>query len=181
MASQRRTNWVYPLQSHWQAILQANGRASPLMNRAVKLSAAPGAPVDWAKEELGGCKLPDARLQTRLLSLARDGYARPITRNKSAHAKVRTPESPAWRSMMRPEFFHGTYSLTCTNNGVPTFMPHSRSAKPRSIANDQAKNSNRGRPINLQNARQYWQYGQRHTNKPETTDKNIHSKYTAYH
>ena len=44
----------------------------------MKLSADPTAPVDWAEEEFGGCKLPDARLQKRLLSLARDFYARPM-------------------------------------------------------------------------------------------------------
>ena len=68
--------WVYPLQSHWQTILQANAGASS-SNRPAQRSAAPGVPVDWAEEEFGGCALPDARLQTRLLSLARDFYARP--------------------------------------------------------------------------------------------------------
>jgi hypothetical protein len=68
--------WVYPLQSHWQTILQANGGASP-SHRPVKPSAAPIVPVDWAEEEFGGCTLPDARLQARLLLLARDFYARP--------------------------------------------------------------------------------------------------------
>jgi len=65
--------WVYPLQSHWQAMLQANGGAS-LPHGPVHRSAAP---VDWAEEEFGGCVLADARLQRRLLSLARDFYARP--------------------------------------------------------------------------------------------------------
>ena len=68
--------WVYPLQSNWQAVLQANGGAA-LPHRPVKLSAAARAPVDWAEEEFGRCELPDARLQKRLLSLARDFYARP--------------------------------------------------------------------------------------------------------
>ena len=68
--------WVYPLHSHWQALLQADGGA-PSPHRPVKQSAAPIAPVDWAEEEFGGCVLPDARLQRRLLSLARDFYARP--------------------------------------------------------------------------------------------------------
>ena len=42
------------------------------------------APADWALEEFGGCALPDARLQTRLFSLARDFYARPT--GNLAHA-----------------------------------------------------------------------------------------------
>lgn len=68
--------WVYPLQSHWQAILQADAGASP-PDRPVKPSVARRVPADWAEEEFGGCALPDARLQARLLSLARDFYARP--------------------------------------------------------------------------------------------------------
>ena len=64
--------WVYPLQSHWQTTLQANTGASPQPDRMQA-----GASVDWAEEEFGGCALPDVRLQTRLLSLARDFYARP--------------------------------------------------------------------------------------------------------
>lgn len=68
--------WVYPLHSHWQTILQAKQRESS--PQPVKLNAAAIVPLDWAEEEFGGCKLPDARLQTRLLSLARDFYARPM-------------------------------------------------------------------------------------------------------
>ena len=68
--------WVYPLQSHWQAVLQANAGAAS-RRRLVKRSAAPIAAADWAEEEFGRCELPDARLQKRLLSLARDFYARP--------------------------------------------------------------------------------------------------------
>ena len=68
--------WVYPLQAHWQAVLQANAGAAS-KHRPVKLSAAAIAPVDWAEEEFGNCELPDARLHKRLLSLARDFYARP--------------------------------------------------------------------------------------------------------
>ena len=68
--------WVYPLQSHWQTILQA-GEGASLPDNPVKPSAAQEGQVDWASVEFGGCALPDARLQTRLLSLARDFYARP--------------------------------------------------------------------------------------------------------
>jgi len=68
--------WVYPLQPHWQAVLQASGGASS-SSQPVQPSPAHVIPLDWAEEEFGGCALPDARLQTRLLSLARDFYARP--------------------------------------------------------------------------------------------------------
>jgi len=87
--------WVYPLHSHWQTILQANGGAS-LPDRPVKLSAAQVVPVDWAEEEFGGCKLPDARLQTRLLSLARDFYARP-TANVAQACASRAKTKAAYR------------------------------------------------------------------------------------
>lgn len=87
--------WVYPLQSHWQAVLQANGGAAS-KHRPVKLSAAPIAPVDWAEEEFGRCDLPDARLQKRLLSLARDFYARP-TANVAQACASRAKTKAAYR------------------------------------------------------------------------------------
>lgn len=87
--------WVYPLQSHWQTILQANG-STPSPHRPVKLSAAPVVPVDWAEEEFGGCALPDARLQSRLLSLARDFYARP-TANVAQACASRAKTKAAYR------------------------------------------------------------------------------------
>ncbi len=61
--------WVYPLQARWQAALAAPADAPAPARRP--------APADWAEEEFGDCVLPDARLQARLLSLARDFYARP--------------------------------------------------------------------------------------------------------
>jgi hypothetical protein len=66
--------WVHPLQPGWQAMLQGNGDASP---RPAQAGVAVKDPVDWAEQEFGGCKLPDARLRERLLVLARDFYARP--------------------------------------------------------------------------------------------------------
>ena len=87
--------WVYPLQAHWQAALQANGGAGAL-HRPAKPSAAPIAPVDWAEQEFGGCTLPDARLQTRLFSLARDFYARP-TGNVAQACASRAKTKAAYR------------------------------------------------------------------------------------
>jgi hypothetical protein len=78
--------WVYPLHPHWQTILQANGGTTPLMPPCVKPLAAQEDPVDWAEGEFGGCQLPDARLQTRLLTLARDFYARPTAQVAQACA-----------------------------------------------------------------------------------------------
>lgn len=87
--------WVYPLQSHWQTILQANGGTSP-PGSSVKPNVARRVPLDWAEEEFGGCALPDARLQTRLLSLARDFYARP-TANVAQACASRAKTKAAYR------------------------------------------------------------------------------------
>lgn len=81
--------WVRPLQPDWQQILQTNGDASP---SPVPGGVAARDPVDWAEQEFGGCKLPDARLQERLLTLARDFYARPtgnITQACASRAKTK--------------------------------------------------------------------------------------------
>src|ERR1019366_2128054 len=62
-----------------------------------------------------------------------------ITRNKSAQLSVRTPASPPWRSMMRPNVFHGTNSMPCANSVLPTFILQPRSYKPGIIANEQIR------------------------------------------
>ncbi len=67
--------WVYPLHQDWRALLGVGGataepwRAAPPVLNAL--------PQDWAEQEFGACALPDARLQARLLTIARDFYARP--------------------------------------------------------------------------------------------------------
>ena len=57
--------WVYAL--HRRARERLGGRAP----------APPPPPADWAEEEFGAVRLGDARLRRRLLTLARDRYARP--------------------------------------------------------------------------------------------------------
>ena len=70
--------WVYPLHAHWQDILRgAAGDAPKRWPHGVLNGAPKPAPQDWAEEEFGACALGDARLQARLLSLARDFYAKP--------------------------------------------------------------------------------------------------------
>ena len=60
--------YVYPLQHDWRSRLQAHrAHSQPKCERT----------YDWAQEELAGAKLGDARLSARLLSLARDFYAKP--------------------------------------------------------------------------------------------------------
>ena len=41
--------------------------------------------------------------------------------------------------MMRPKVFHGTYSMTCANNVLPTFMRHPRLGKAESVANTKSQ------------------------------------------
>jgi len=58
-----------------------------------------------------------------------------MTRNKSAQLNIRTLASPLCRSIMRPNVFHGTNSMSCANSVLPIFIRHSRARKPVSIAN----------------------------------------------
>jgi hypothetical protein len=67
-ARQPKALWVYPLQANWREQL----RSHPPQPAPRPLARA----QDWAEQEFGGCQL-EARLQQRLLSLARDFYARP--------------------------------------------------------------------------------------------------------
>ena len=82
--------WIYPLHINCQPLLRMNdnpARLSATIELAKSL-----VPRDWAEEEFFGCKLPDARLQSRLYSLARDFYARPtanITQACASRAKVK--------------------------------------------------------------------------------------------
>lgn len=81
---------VYPLHPNWRTMLQANGGVAPSTARPLP------EPTDWAEQEFGGCALPDARLQTRLLSLARDFYARP-TANVAQACASRAKAKAAYR------------------------------------------------------------------------------------
>jgi Domain of unknown function (DUF4338)/Transposase Tn5 dimerisation domain/Transposase DNA-binding len=80
--------WVYPLHPRWQSILQGAEGPAPAANTRPPSAV----PLDWAEQEFGGCALPDARLRTRLLTLARDFYARPtasLTQACSSRAKTK--------------------------------------------------------------------------------------------
>jgi hypothetical protein len=83
VAGTRKAIWVYALQARWRAQL-CSGAVGPVARGEP--------PGDWAQEEFGGCPLPDARLKARLLTLARDFYARPtanITQACSSRAKTK--------------------------------------------------------------------------------------------
>lgn len=70
--------YVYPLHRRWREILCALPREA-----SVPASPAPSpcrqrpAPADWAEEEFGRARLPDARLGKRLLGVARDFFGKP--------------------------------------------------------------------------------------------------------
>jgi Domain of unknown function (DUF4338)/Transposase Tn5 dimerisation domain/Transposase DNA-binding len=64
--------FVYPLQRNWRKLLTAPPELARLMP---SVRAKP--PVDWAEEEFGRCRLSE-RLTQRLMTMARDFWARPM-------------------------------------------------------------------------------------------------------
>lgn len=85
--------WVYPLHCDWQESLCAGYRTPP--------ARMPSA-TDWAEQEFSGCALPDARLKERLLTLARDFYARP-TANVPQACGSRARTKAAYRFLDHPD------------------------------------------------------------------------------
>jgi hypothetical protein len=87
--------FVYALHAQARARLGAGGAAAP----------APTAlppPADWAEAEFGGARLGDARLQQRLLGLARDFYARPQAQIPQA-CQSRAKTKAAYRFLQHPD------------------------------------------------------------------------------
>jgi hypothetical protein len=82
--------WVYAL--HRQARERLGGGAP----------APPPPPADWAEEEFGGARLGDARLRQRLLTLARDRYARPEA-NLPQACQTRAKTKAAYRFLEHPD------------------------------------------------------------------------------
>ena len=68
----RKQVFVYALQRNWRKLLTAPLELAPLMP---SVRARP--PADWADEEFGRCRLPE-RLTGRLMTIARDFWARPM-------------------------------------------------------------------------------------------------------
>ena len=78
-AAVRKLIWVRALQKDFRAVLCAQP-SQPRLARPVPsppVEQPPALPVDWAENEFGAVQLGDGRLRTRLLTLARDFYARP--------------------------------------------------------------------------------------------------------
>ena len=82
--------WVYAL--HRQARERLGGQAP----------APPPPPADWAEEEFGGVRLGDARRRRRLLTLARDRYARPEA-NLPQACQTRAKTKAAYRFLEHPD------------------------------------------------------------------------------
>jgi hypothetical protein len=64
--------YVYPLQRQWRQVLYQENLEGTAIEAPERLP-----PSDWAEEEFGRAELADARLEARLVSLARDFFARP--------------------------------------------------------------------------------------------------------
>ncbi|MEO7031328.1 MAG: IS4 family transposase, partial [Herbaspirillum sp.] len=81
---------VYPLHPEWRTLLGAgSAAATPCTTTPSVLNTIPS---DWAEQEFGGCALADKRLQARLLTMARDFYARPganVAQACSSRAKTK--------------------------------------------------------------------------------------------
>ena len=94
--------FVYPLHKQARQRLCAgelSAQRSPAPSALV-----PSAPVprDWAEQELGGARLPDRRLNRRLLVIARDFYARPQAQIPQA-CQSRAKTKAAYRFFKHPE------------------------------------------------------------------------------
>jgi hypothetical protein len=76
-----RDIWIKPLDPEWKEKLQnppLQPRLRPLPARApAALDSLLPPPTDWAQEEMRAAALPDKRLKDRLMTLARDFFARP--------------------------------------------------------------------------------------------------------
>ena len=85
--------WLYALRSDWRTKLSARCKLQ-VEHRAQS--------ADWAEEEFGGCRLSDARLRQRLLTIARDFYARP-TANVAQACGSRAKTKAAYRFLDHPD------------------------------------------------------------------------------
>ena len=114
--------WIYPLQSDWKGILQAKN-GTP---QAPPPQRPPPTVEDWAEEEFGGCKLPDERLRQRLMTMARDFYARPtgnIAQACSSRAKTKAAyrfldhKSTTMETLLEPHY-RATEARVCSETVV---------------------------------------------------------------
>lgn len=88
--------YLYPLRSDFKVVLykQTATVEKPLLAKAP--------PVDWAEEEFGNIGLGDKRLSRRLVTIARDFYARPQASIPQA-CQTRAKTKAAYRLFDHPE------------------------------------------------------------------------------
>lgn len=89
--------YVYPLRSDAKDIL-----CKESVNPVFQVMSQPKMPIDWAEEEFGSVELGDARLTKRLVSVARDFYARPQAAIPQA-CRTRANTKAAYRLFDHPE------------------------------------------------------------------------------
>lgn len=89
--------YVYPLRADTKALL---GKGT--VPTAKPVMPTPPAPVDWVEEEFGAVKLGDERLTKRLVTIARDFYARPQATIPQA-CRTRANTKAAYRLFEHPE------------------------------------------------------------------------------
>ncbi len=114
--------WVTPLNPDWRSRLWGPDGAPP----KPAVPTPPPIPGDWAEQEFGGCALPDTRLQARLLSLARDFYARPtasLTQACGSRARTKAAyrfldhEQTTMKTLLRPHY-RATETRVCAETVV---------------------------------------------------------------
>jgi hypothetical protein len=102
---------VYPLQQQWRTILGAG--SAPPQQHPPPPPVLNVIPEDWAEQEFGGCALQDPRLQARLLTVARDFYARPsanVAQACSSRAKTKAAyrflnnEKATMETLLQPHY-----------------------------------------------------------------------------
>jgi hypothetical protein len=98
--------FVYPLHAEARARLCAEPAGAPSAAAPAAPTptapVAPPTPVDWAEEEFGTARLPDRRLTRRLVSIARDFFARPQAQIPQA-CQSRAKTKAAYRFFQHPE------------------------------------------------------------------------------
>lgn len=107
-------------------------RQPRLLNASANVARAGGVFIPHVKQlELVGCQARFDIAQRLAPRDLREGHdAKQVGTTKRANASIAlVPLDNA------PKVFHGTNSITCAKNVLPTFMCHSGSVKPESVAN----------------------------------------------
>jgi hypothetical protein len=110
--------YVYPLDRDGQRTLCEEPP------RRLGCSPQPGKAADWAEEEFGGLDLGDARLRARLLTLARDFFAKPLAAVPEACGGSVAKTKAAYRFCRNPQVDMETILLPHTDATVERIRAH---------------------------------------------------------